>query len=191
MAYQTGTLANFADFLTQLKAFLCGSVSQSYSGTGNGTMTLLDPRPDIVTETWTIRCIGESPDGGSWSVEGSVTGPTDDAITGEEYDNGYIRFKINDGSIDFNADSPADTFTVEAVASPLGSQTWECLKDSDVRTDFREAELGYITGGNITNQTTGPFDRVIYLKSTGLAGADSVYYRFASFHSSTTFFNIE
>lgn len=193
MAHVSGTLLNFADFLDKFKDFTCGKVTQSYAGTGNGPMTLLDPRPLIVTETWTITCITEAANGGTFSVVGSVTGATANATVGTEYDNGYIRFKINDGSTDFQdaTPGPAAVFTVNATASPLGAQTWECLKDSNVRTDFQDVTNGYITGANITNATTGPFDRRMYLKSTGLGGTDEIYHCLTSFHSSTSYFNVE
>lgn len=274
MALTAGVLTNFADYMTQIKKFLCGSVSQSYLGTGNGTMTRLDPRPGIVAETWLIVATSAT----NFTVTGSISGAQAAATVGTEYDNGFIRFLISAGGTAFIA---TDTFTVVALQSPLsgtlvktsytgtgnglvcrmsasfqtvtetwtltatsatnftvtgsvsgaaaaatvgteydngkvrflikagtvayvatdvyvldatllasGGQTWEIIKDSAVRSDFQDVTNGYITGGNTTNATTGPFDRRMYFRSRGLGGTDSIYHCITSFHSSTTFFNV-
>ena len=275
MSHTSGVLADFADFITQFKNFVCGSVSQSYLCTGNGTMTLLDPRPGILSEIWTVAATSAT----NFTVTGSVSGAQAAATVGTEYDNGFVRFLISAGGTAFIA---TDTFTLTALASPLastlvktsytgtgngvctrlsgsnetitetwtltatsatnftvtgsvsgaqaaatvgteydngfirfrlrvgstafvatdefvldstrlaaGGQTWEVLKDSDVRTDFQDVTAGYIGAGNITNETTGPFNRRVYFKSTGLAGTDDIYHCLSSLHSSTTYFNVQ
>lgn len=279
MAYASGVLANFDDFLDQVKAFLCGAVSiNSYTGTGNGTLTRLDPMPEILTETWTITATSDT----NFTVTGSVSGAQAAATVGTEYDNGFVRFLISAGGTPFVA---TDEFVLDATGSPLagtlgftsytgtgdgtitrlsadtdcitetwtltainattfsvtgsvsgaqanatvgteynngfirfmirdlpsggtpfvasdefvlaatrlssGGKTWECLKDSDVRSDFQDVTNGYITGGDHTDENTGPFDRRMYLKSTGTGGTDEIFYCISSFHNSTTYFNVE
>lgn len=69
---------------------------------------------------------------------------------------------------------------VTGIASP---QTWTCLKDSAVHTDF--ADYALCTGGDVATTTTslapdshrtGPYVRRIYFSSPGLTGADTVYH---------------
>lgn len=80
----------------------------SFFGTGNGTMTGFHAYEAGQSEVWTIKLITTAVNGGTFSVEGSRSGPKANATVGTPYDNGFIKFTINDGSTDFAID---DIFT--------------------------------------------------------------------------------
>jgi hypothetical protein len=59
MAYKIGTATDYRDLLDQLLDFLQSKATIGtpvYTGTGNGTLTLLDSRPQAPSETWTLEC---------------------------------------------------------------------------------------------------------------------------------------
>lgn len=91
---------------------------QAFAGTGNGTMTALTANPAASTvEVWTVKLKTVVANGGVFSVVGSVSGAAADATVGVAYDNGQIRFTINDGSTDFILN---DTFTVTSTGAAAG-----------------------------------------------------------------------
>lgn len=79
-----------------------------FMGTGNGTLTNLSSA-SYSTETWTITATSPT----EFSVEGSTSGVKTPATVGEFYSNGYIAFKINEGTSPFVI---GDKFTVAVLA---------------------------------------------------------------------------
>lgn len=118
--HETGTASGHYDLLNALRRFLlgCGSwvTPVAYSGTGNGTIDAIDTYPTTPTETWSIVCASTAPDGGTFTVTGSVSGAQANAVVGTPYDNGIVAFTLNDGSIDF---AISDTFTLVVTEGKL------------------------------------------------------------------------
>jgi hypothetical protein len=59
MAYKIGTATDYRDLLDQLLDFLQSKATIGtpvYTGTGNGTLTLLKSQPQAPSETWTLEC---------------------------------------------------------------------------------------------------------------------------------------
>jgi len=149
MSYQTGNADDYQDLLDKLRRFVCGYASFAtpvYTGTGNGTLDGFDTQPGAPSETWTLTCTAEDPDGGTFSVVGSVSGAQADATVGTPYSNSYISFTITDGSIDFVID---DEWSIDTTEGDIGSEAWE--------------EQRWVEG-----------DELI-LKGPGLAGLDEIY----------------
>lgn len=90
----------------------------SFSGVGNGQVTAIVPGDLASAEVWTVEFISSN----TFTVYGSISGPTADGTVGATYDNGYIGFTVNQGSIPFQA---GDSFTfnlIEVVLNnPLGA----------------------------------------------------------------------
>lgn len=90
----------------------------SYTGTGNGTMTGIAADINALDETWTITLLTPT----TFSVTGSVSGPTAVGVVGVAYDNNFLNFTINAGATPFVA---ADEFTVTLATinlfNPLGA----------------------------------------------------------------------
>ena len=90
----------------------------SFSGVGNGQVTAIVPGGLASAEVWTVEFISSN----TFTVYGSISGPTADGTVGATYDNGYIGFTVNQGSIPFQA---GDSFTfnlIEVVLNnPLGA----------------------------------------------------------------------
>lgn len=129
----------------------------AYTGTGNGeilNMVLLDE----VTEDWTLTCTGTAPDGGTFSVTGSVSGAQGPATVGTPYGNGIIKFLITDGTIDFAIN---DTFTLKAKAQELPvSDRWLVKRWDDTIDDYE-----------------------LYLEGPGIPGIGAVYCQFVTVQS--------
>lgn len=96
----------------------------SFVGVGNGKMVAINADSSIVAsspaanETWTITFTSAN----TFDVSGSTTGVTASGVVGSPYDNNYINFTINAGSVPFAAD---DEFTVTLQSinlfNPLGA----------------------------------------------------------------------
>jgi hypothetical protein len=128
----------------------------AYSGTGNGTITDIQPGPIAVTETWTITCSVAATDAGTFTVTGSVSGLQTNLVTvGTPYlsDTGAINFTINDGAADFIV---SDAFTVKVTQGHLSSinEEWAELKHDTTE----------ISGGE-----------TLYLQGQGLSGTDEIF----------------
>lgn len=78
-------------------------VDNVYTGTGNGTIGLVEQGKDTVDETWTIKVTSIAGGAGSetWSVIGSVTGALADATTAIAYVTDHINFTITAGGVAF------------------------------------------------------------------------------------------
>ena len=112
---QAGTTAFVAgDYFT----FSLKYAPSSFTGTGNGTVSNLLPGDLAVPEVWTVDFISPT----QFTVMGSVSGPTADGTVGAPYDNGYLGFTINQGSVPFVA---GDSFTFNLIQvllnDPLGA----------------------------------------------------------------------
>lgn len=86
---------------------------------GNGTLTGVTAKSGVKPQTFTLKCVTASPDGGVFSVVGSDTAygfPR--ATVGVPYTSD-ISFLLNDGAVDFAVD---DTFSIVVVADPLGEK---------------------------------------------------------------------
>lgn len=172
MPYQTGNADNYLDLLDKLRQFVCGFASAAapvYTGTGNGTLDGFTTSPGAPSETWTIKCTVTAPDGGTFSVVGSVSGAQADATVGTPYDNGIISFTITDGSIDFVID---DQWTVDTTQGDLAAAGEEWTQERWVPGD----EL------ILRGQGSGGLDNIyVGIKTYENVGADYYNWRLAGF----------
>ena len=113
MAFETGTASDYIDLWHRMQHFICGNPTQSpVTGVRAGDGTLASDlgsmfrtghygTPEAITETWTLTCTAAATHGGTFSVVGSISGAQPDATVGTPYDNGKLKFTINDGTADF------------------------------------------------------------------------------------------
>jgi hypothetical protein len=94
------------------------TAAKVYAGTGNGLMTGPTVSAAAVKEVWTVRLKTAAANGGTFSVTGSVSGATADAVVGVAYDNGKVAFTIADGTTDFIV---GDTFTLTITGAARGA----------------------------------------------------------------------
>lgn len=92
--------------------------ASSFTGTGNGKVTSLLPGDLATAEVWSVDFLSAT----TFTVMGSISGPTADGTVGAPYDNGYIGFTINQGTIPF---ALGDSFTFNEIEvllnNPLGA----------------------------------------------------------------------
>lgn len=82
--------------------------------TGDGTCTgVAGDVKNTIEETFTLTCIAEAANAGTFSVIGSKSGRLADAEVGVAYDSDYIDFTLNDGATDF---ALGDIFTIDISA---------------------------------------------------------------------------
>jgi len=153
MAYQTGFANDYLDLLDIFRKFALGygtNDDPTFSGTGNGTLTVDSTHPATVTETITAVCSATAVDGGTFDVSGSVSGSLGQATVGTPFTSSVIDFTITDGTTDFALN---DTFTINTYQNGLSAdnQVWQ-----ELRWDGNE----------------------LWLKGTGLAGTDNIYIGF-------------
>lgn len=124
----------------------------SFAGTGNGTLTPAAVYAGYQFEVWTIKCTAAATNGGTFSVTGSVSGAQAAATVGTHYDNGKLKFTLNDGATDFALD---DTFTLTAPiwdvprwvpVAPLAGQPYLASSQESTSTKPDLAFDGVITG---------------------------------------------
>ena len=91
------------------------TITADSNNTGDGNITNFGYNDDTaVTEVWTIECIDDSNAGAEvFSVTGSVSGAKENAIVGQDYDNGIIKFRIEEGGTNF---VNGDKFTIDMVS---------------------------------------------------------------------------
>lgn len=113
MPYKVGVCTGHYELFQIIRRFAKGHGTtgrDTFSGTGNGTMSAIDLSPAGTNETWTVACIDDTTAGQElWSVTGSVSGALDQYTTGNTYDQTDIGFVITAGGTDFVL---GDTFTV-------------------------------------------------------------------------------
>lgn len=108
-----------------------------YTGAGNGTMTVPATGANAVTEGWTVKCITAQPNGGIFSVTGTVSGAQNnyDITTGEYTSNdpaGRVQFTITDGANDF-ADGDEFKFSTFKTGA---------MKKNEIKTGKIDVTLG-------------------------------------------------
>ncbi len=135
--YQTGIAYGHKDLLKKLHAAIQGAPiigSVTYTGTGDGELTMLAPDVSATAETWTLTCTAAATDGGTFSVTGSVSGAQAAATVGTPYDNGLISFTITDGSADFAVN---DEWQFDLTTNPLvaAGETWDIDLWDDASAD--------------------------------------------------------
>ena len=141
------------------------------ANTGNGTMSAVTVDPGhALTEGWTVTCTDTAPDGGTFSVTGTISGlQFATASVGTEYrsDGDEVRFTISDGSIDFQV---GDSFTFSTTGpttfSVLGTVSgpqpdvtigWAYTSTSGgVSFTISDGSTDFIVGDSFTFSTTGP-----------------------------------
>lgn len=124
----------------------------SFAGTGDGTLAPAAVYPGYQFERWTLTCTATAANGGTFSVVGSVSGAQADATVGTHYDNGKIKFTLNDGATDFALN---DEFTLTSPiwdiprwvpVAPLAGQPYLASSQDSTSTPPDEAFNGIITG---------------------------------------------
>jgi hypothetical protein len=154
-----GQLAHY-NMLAQIRHF-CGGFGVlgtiAYAGTGNGTLTGVEASPSAVSETWTITCSAAAANGGTFSVTGSVSGAQADAVVGTPYDNGLIKFTLNDGSADFIVSDAFNIPVTQGAASAAG-MAWQVLR-----------------------YDTAPANRELILKGLGYTGEEEIFVGFRTY----------
>lgn len=133
-----GQLAHY-NMLARIRHFCggfgnIGSITQS--GTGNGALSGVEASPASITETWTLTCTAAATNGGTFSVVGSVSGAKADAAVGVPYNNGLIKFTLNDGTTDFAVGKAFSIPVTQGAASAAGAE-WEVLR-YDTATENHE-----------------------------------------------------
>jgi Phage tail sheath C-terminal domain len=90
----------------------------TYTGTGNGTMTGITAGPNAVAEIWTVTMSTAT----TFTVSGSIHGPTATGTTGSPYSNGFVNFQVNVGTTPFvNGDVFTLTLSQVNIFNPLGA----------------------------------------------------------------------
>lgn len=101
--------------LGQITGGIGGAPVPAVVGTGNGTMTLVKPGPDVQSGSYVVTCTAVVAHGGVFSVvapDGTalpVLTLTPGAGGTTAYSSSHIDFSVTDGSTDFAAD---DVFTI-------------------------------------------------------------------------------
>ena len=96
----------------------------SFTGTGNGTMTGVTPASAAIPEIWSIVCtsitVGATP--ATFSVTGSVSGPSGTATVGSPFSNNQIDFLITEGTVPFGVNAEFQiTLSQVNLFNPLGA----------------------------------------------------------------------
>lgn len=124
----------------------------SFAGTGNGTLSPASVYPGYQFERWTLTCTATATNGGTFSVVGSVSGAQANATVGTHYDNGKLKFTLNDGATDFALN---DQFTLTSPiwdplrwvpVAPLAGQPYLASSQDSTSTTPALAFDGVITG---------------------------------------------
>jgi len=126
MNFKSGTVTGIDNLLDLLVWFLAGRAEVStpvFTGVGTGRTLYLETYTTTVTENWTLTCTATSTNGGTFSVTGSVSGAQASAFVGAPYDNGKIKFVIQDGTTDFQL---GDQFTFSTTLAKMDAdERWE------------------------------------------------------------------
>jgi hypothetical protein len=96
----------------------------SFTGTGNGNMTGITPASAVIPEIWSVVCtsitVGATP--ATFSVTGSVSGPSGTATAGSPFSNSQIDFLITEGSVPFGVNAEFQiTLSQVNLFNPLGA----------------------------------------------------------------------
>lgn len=120
-------------------------VTQSYAGTGNGTLTLANPSTSskVVDGRWSIRCISAAANGGTFRVERPDGTEAGTVAVGAAF-NKEIKFTINDGATDYVV---GDEFAINVAADDAD---YSIAAFNPVGTDGSEIPYGYVPYGITT-----------------------------------------
>jgi len=107
---------------------------------GDGTISAVVAIEDTPTEIFTLTCIAEAGDGGTFSVVGSVSGAQDDLTVAVEYDNSIFVVTVADGAEDWDEGDIiiidiARDLSYDTPYSPAGARKMDTLEanfDGDV-----------------------------------------------------------
>lgn len=111
------------------------------SNNGKAVFSNIGAGAKVVAETWTITCSKATRNFNSryhasiFSVVGSVSGPQADAIVGNSYDNGYVKFTINAGA----TGRVGDSYSITMI--PDSRYIITAKKNTAVRKVFRVDNL--------------------------------------------------
>ncbi len=104
MSWETGTATSATDLLNKLDTFLkkghALEIVYGGSNMGNGEITNLIGGASSVLETFALTCTATAPNGGTFSVVGSVSGNLGNATVGVAFSHAKVNFTITDGSTD-------------------------------------------------------------------------------------------
>ena len=122
----------------------------SYTGAGNGKMINIYADVNAVQESWIVSLTSPT----TFTVTGTVSGPTATGIVGAAYDNNFVNFTLTAGTIPYQA---GDEFTVTlqsvSLFNPLGANDAakrvavttalqaEINSNSEVRSEIYEYNL--------------------------------------------------
>ena len=161
-------------------AYLKNSFAYNADNTGDGTITGVNGTLRTPTEVWTLTCTTEATDGGTFSVIGAISGQKADATVGTDYDNGQIKFKINDGSTDW---AKGDIITVSItrnfveITTTKPFSTVQVVTKGDLSTcvleikgsldseNFVTTELLTLTADEITSGYIGKSSHIVVTNS--------------------------
>jgi hypothetical protein len=164
-----GQLAHY-NMLALLRHF-CGGFGDvgaiTQSGTGNGTLSGVEASPTSITESWTLTCTAAATNGGTFSVTGSVSGAKPAATVGVAYDNGLIKFTLNDGTTDFAVGKQFQVPVTRGAAS-VANASWQVLR--------------YDTSGA---------NRELIMKGLGLSREEEIFVGFRTYQdASADYYNL-
>lgn len=148
-----------------LGEILFGDPTEDHAGnTGDGTMSGLALKANAQLGDYSVECITEATNGGTFAVFDPLGRRMADAVVGVAYDNGEIAFTIADGTEDFDV---GDTFTITV---PKGSGELVPLSLTAVDGSARVAGVS-ASNATAPDGTAVPItvlERLATIKSTGL-----------------------
>lgn len=163
MTIATGVADNYQDLVEKLRDFLIGAATHSsvtFSGTGTGVLGNesyayaeghVGMATTTVSESWTVTCNSTATVGAeTWGVTGSVSGAQAGATTGVDYDNGIIKFRIEQGSTPF-ASGDSYSFTTSQGVLQASSEAWDLELDHGPHSGLDDKYIlvkGKGTGGD-------------------------------------------
>lgn len=155
-----GQLAHY-NMLAAIRHF-CGGFGDlgtiTRSGTGNGAITGVEASPSAITETWTLTCTSTA-GGGTFSVDGSVSGAKANVSVGTAYDNGLIKFLVSAGGVGFAIGDEINIPVTQGAASAANA-AWQILR-----------------------YDTAPANRELIMKGLGLSREEEIFVGFRTYQS--------
>lgn len=160
MSFQTGTATDYSDLLDQLDTFLTSqgmTLSPSFAGTGNGTISGLIGGSASVAEVVTITFT----DATHFDVAGSVSGAIASGTVGTAFSSTKIKFTITAGGTAFVA---TDVFTISTTPpwtskrrSSGNQMIWQAPGNGNLDQILVGAKLFHDAGGDYYNWRLGGF----------------------------------
>lgn len=172
MAFIFGVATQEADLYKIFRDFITGrgKVGQAErSGAGNGELNnLLYPEGSAgIYETFTLTCVSPAVRGGSFGVQGSVSGTLPDATVGTVYKHALIEFYIDFGTVDFQV---GDQFVITAATKPSGKAPFTYIRGgTDMKTET--LTLTCLTPGQQLVESVQPFIPATFSVEGNLTGA--------------------